>query len=222
MLAHIRPELRRYLWIEGRSSRREWWAIEGLAIVGYWFVGAGAAIMAELSGESTLLPLQTRLPLAALVFWINLASTVRRLHDRNKSGWWALAYAFPGFGILWHFIECGFLPGRDKGNRYGPAEVPSALAPWIKDPWAQLQKASSAPPAAHRAQARQHRAATPRGTRIIGPVAHAAVTRSPVPAPSKTILAIASAIAIGLLASIWMTGHVQEVAPNPELPIFQK
>jgi uncharacterized membrane protein YhaH (DUF805 family) len=29
--------------------------------------------------------------LSILMIWINTATTVRRLHDRNRSGWWALA-----------------------------------------------------------------------------------------------------------------------------------
>src|SRR4029077_2336994 len=29
--------------------------------------------------------------IAIAMIWINLATTARRLHDRNRSGWWAIA-----------------------------------------------------------------------------------------------------------------------------------
>ena len=125
----IWPELRRYLWIEGRSSRREWWQVEGAVIFSYWFFGAGATLLAVLHGEPSLLPGPIRLALGALTFWVNIVSTVRRLHDRDKSGWHALFYFFPGVGILWHFIECGLLPGSKGRNRYGPPPVDDARAP---------------------------------------------------------------------------------------------
>src|SRR6185295_6597485 len=96
-----------YMWIEGRSGRREWWHVEVLVLFSYWFVGAGATVLAMLHGEPSLLPAPIRMVLSALVFWINIVSTVRRLHDRHKSGWYALVYFFPVFGLVWHFIECG-------------------------------------------------------------------------------------------------------------------
>lgn len=238
MLARIWPELRRYVWIEGRDSRREWWSVEALAIFGYWFIGTGAAVMAELRGEPELVPMQARLALSSLVFWINLASTVRRLHDRNKSGWWALAYAIPGIGLLWHIIECGFLPGRDKGNRYGRPQAPSALALWLNDPWGQIAKLADAPVApAHTSCARRDAvvsarsartmtsrsapAMTPhaaRASRTIGPAARSAVTRTR--GPGKLAVIAAAAVALALLATSLLTLSVAPVKVNEDIPIF--
>jgi uncharacterized membrane protein YhaH (DUF805 family) len=213
MWERIPPELRRYLWIEGRSTRREWWQIEGVALLSYWFVGTGAGVLAELRGEPTLIPLQVRMLLGALMVWINFASTVRRLHDRNKSGWWGLLYLFPVFGIMWHFIECGLLPPRNQGNRYGPPELSTqspfdrlaalaqkALIPAAPQPTMRQRSMPSAPmpAAAHRAGAR-----TARPTRTIGPAPVSAVNRTR--SPNKLILAIAAAAAIALLATTLLT-----------------
>jgi hypothetical protein len=52
----------------------------------------------------------------------------RRLHDRNKSGWWVLLYAVSVIGWAWSFIECGFLPPRNQANRFDPVPDASHLA----------------------------------------------------------------------------------------------
>jgi uncharacterized membrane protein YhaH (DUF805 family) len=73
----------------------------------------------------------------------NLAVGVKRLHDRDKSGWWMPFFVFApsvlgginaaagrhggilltlaGIAIsLWALVELGFLPGTDGTNGYGP------------------------------------------------------------------------------------------------------
>jgi len=57
------------------------------------------------------------------VVWIWLAVQVKRFHDRNKSGWWALINLIPIIGQLWVLIECGFLQGTAEGNRFGGAST---------------------------------------------------------------------------------------------------
>jgi uncharacterized membrane protein YhaH (DUF805 family) len=76
--------------------------------------------------------------------WSGLAVGVKRLHDRDKSGWWILLlWLGPGFlggsqavtpdlggGFIfslaataiaiWAFVELGCLPGTAGPNRYGP------------------------------------------------------------------------------------------------------
>lgn len=90
-------------------------------------------------------------PLAGGVLVLaSLSATVRRLHDRNHSGWWLLAFGllpllvaagfyvssllaepysgwafFGGFAVamalsLWASIEIDFLPGTPGPNRFGP------------------------------------------------------------------------------------------------------
>ena len=51
---------------------------------------------------------------------MQVAIGVKRLHDRNKTGWWMLIILLPVIGGLWYLIECGFLKGTTGPNTYGP------------------------------------------------------------------------------------------------------
>ncbi|KXF79911.1 DUF805 domain-containing protein [Enterovibrio coralii] len=54
-----------------------------------------------------------------LSIWEALALYVKRLHDRNKSGWWVLIGIIPVIGALWLLIDCGFLKGANGENVFG-------------------------------------------------------------------------------------------------------
>ena len=45
--------------------------------------------------------------------------TVKRYHDRGKSGWWYLIQFIPIIGPIWAFVELGFCSGDDGDNDYG-------------------------------------------------------------------------------------------------------
>ena len=49
----------------------------------------------------------------------NLAAYVKRLHDRDKSGWFLLILFIPLVGAIWLFIEVGCLRGTNGRNRFG-------------------------------------------------------------------------------------------------------
>ncbi len=79
-----------------------------------------------------------------LLVWIFLATSIKRLHDRDKSAWWMLPFfaspqlfnhfsdqlpdsyfmMIPGVIVLllmlWGFVELYFLRGTKWSNRYGP------------------------------------------------------------------------------------------------------
>lgn len=79
-----------------------------------------------------------------LVLWVYLATSIKRLHDRDRSGWWMVPFfAMPGIfneladrfdysyaamalGLatfvlyLWGFVEMYCLKGSRKTNRFGP------------------------------------------------------------------------------------------------------
>ena len=86
---------------------------------------------------------------APLFLWVYLATSIKRLHDRNKSDWWMVPYfVAPGLFdqfvdrlgdtllediyllmlvglvafvfVIWGFIEMFFLKGSRKTNRFGP------------------------------------------------------------------------------------------------------
>jgi len=54
-----------------------------------------------------------------VTFWSSLALYVKRFHDRDKSGWWAVIGLVPVIGPIWMTIEHGFLPGTRGPNQYG-------------------------------------------------------------------------------------------------------
>ena len=51
--------------------------------------------------------------------WPGLAVVVKRLHDRNHSGWFVLVALIPIVGAIWLVIEIGFLRGTSGPNRFG-------------------------------------------------------------------------------------------------------
>jgi uncharacterized membrane protein YhaH (DUF805 family) len=54
-----------------------------------------------------------------LLTWPALAVSVKRWHDRDKSGWWVLINLVPLIGMVWTLIENGLLPGTPGPNPYG-------------------------------------------------------------------------------------------------------
>ncbi|HRD27335.1 MAG TPA: DUF805 domain-containing protein [Caulobacter sp.] len=130
----------------GRTSRLTWWRVQlatSALIAALWvltiFVAMGA-------GDIAAIPLLLILPVLA----VTLATSVRRLHDRDRSAWWllvfwaapaacfaaaswlteqagdagppALAALIAGLAFeLWSLVEIGLLSGSRGPNRFGPA-----------------------------------------------------------------------------------------------------
>jgi uncharacterized membrane protein YhaH (DUF805 family) len=59
--------------------------------------------------------------------WIGLAVQIKRWHDRDKSGWWALMNLVPIVGQIWVLVECGFLRGTEGVNRFGKDPLTQSL-----------------------------------------------------------------------------------------------
>ncbi len=105
----MRPYLnamKRYVDFQGRSNRSQYWYFI-LTLVGFFFV-------AELLGA----PRQLLAIINVIHILPNLAVTVRRLHDTDRSGWW----------ILTGPIALIFLVGRstEGANRFGAAATIAA------------------------------------------------------------------------------------------------
>ena len=45
--------------------------------------------------------------------------SVKRWHDRDRSGWWVLLNLLPVIGWLWALVDNGFVRGTRGPNRYG-------------------------------------------------------------------------------------------------------
>jgi uncharacterized membrane protein YhaH (DUF805 family) len=52
--------------------------------------------------------------------WIYLAGSIKRAHDRGKSGWWILITLIPIAGFIWWLIVLGIFEGQKGPNKYGP------------------------------------------------------------------------------------------------------
>ena len=106
----------------------------------FWMVLIGVVIVNAIVGNLTYGPVETRMamgqpggfgPMAILgilislgLLWIQYAAWVKRLHDRDKTWWWAVlmsAACFTIIGLLWPLIELGFLDGTPGANKYGPS-----------------------------------------------------------------------------------------------------
>lgn len=99
--------LKRYAEFSGRSRRMEFWMwvlfqfLLGCAFVIGIISLAGSAIVAgnteqALASGGAVIGLILLWVLVSLAFFIpNLAVTVRRLHDSNRSGWWIMLYWGP-------------------------------------------------------------------------------------------------------------------------------
>ncbi len=55
---------------------------------------------------------------ALLLSWVVLAVSVKRCHDRGRSGWFMLALLIPVVGAIWVMVELGFLAAKEDGNPY--------------------------------------------------------------------------------------------------------
>ena len=118
--------LKRFLWVDGRSSRVEWWLVHIGCMIAF---AINDALFLDLRGPGFAGARVFQIPMSwmlidALLLWMSVTSIIRRLHDRNKSGWWGLVYLVPFFGWLWFVIECGFMHGRPA-----PADMRAAQAP---------------------------------------------------------------------------------------------
>jgi len=103
----------------GRLDRKRFW-LASLPLI-------GAQILGEI-----LIRSEVELALGALVYLAILIPsfviTIKRLHDRDRSGWFTLITAIPLLGAIWLLIETGFLPGTPGPNRFGPNPLDDAGA----------------------------------------------------------------------------------------------
>ena len=146
---------RRYAEFSGRSRRKEFWMFQllNLIVAGVLYSllfagGAASLFMAGAGADGAVTAGELDQVSIGPLFWIaaillglwalatlipSLAVTVRRLHDRNMSGWYLLGFIvvvvvlslIPFIGpILVLALEIGYivilaLPGTSGANKYG-------------------------------------------------------------------------------------------------------
>jgi len=120
----------------------------------------------------------------SLLLWVYFAISIKRLHDRDKSGWWMVPFfVAPGlynqfddrlpdsyFMMLpalivfvlyvWGFVEMYCLKGSRKANRFGADPLTPKPKPDTRPPWDQQSEIEMVP---HKANANFPKFAFPRG-----------------------------------------------------------
>jgi uncharacterized membrane protein YhaH (DUF805 family) len=112
-LAERMPPRRMLLSLQGRVSRREFWLWGVLALLGV------ALLLQALLGIAGVGPNAAERLVNLVLVWPAIAVSVKRWHDRDKSGWWVLINLVPVIGWLWALVENGLLRGTPGPNRFG-------------------------------------------------------------------------------------------------------
>lgn len=118
-------EVKRLFSFDGRVGRGAFWGIDLLAsslLV--------VAAMVATGGHNALLTLLAFVLLLATMV-VGVATSVKRWHDRGKSGSWYFISLIPIVGPIWALVELGFLPGTPGDNRYG---APDSGSPFVGEP----------------------------------------------------------------------------------------
>jgi len=103
---------------KGRASRTEFWLVLLLSVV--VLIGLDK-LTRPFFDKSTTEWVNAPVIIALLIpfFWINIATEVRRLHDMEKSGFWAFIQLVPYLGAAVALVWFGFFAGNNGENRYG-------------------------------------------------------------------------------------------------------
>ncbi len=127
----------RYAEFTGRSRRMEYWMFalfNVIVIVALAMVTGGAGFLAGLADPEAsgvgVGAMFGGLGVIMLIYILavivpSIAVTVRRLHDRDMSGWWYLGFfvggliPYIGFLISLAFLVLMLLPGTTGPNRFG-------------------------------------------------------------------------------------------------------
>ncbi|MEL6374323.1 MAG: DUF805 domain-containing protein [Pseudomonadota bacterium] len=144
----------------GRSGRAAWWLGNVFLYIISIALLLGTGYLAQMLGfidwATALAPSDTGDPpdFVALLsnpgVWMVLAAyllttymaivlSVRRLHDRGKSGWWLLLMVLLSviiIGAIWMLVELGFLAGQPGPNRYGASKHSDPGADQAHGNWA--------------------------------------------------------------------------------------
>jgi len=122
MTTAVKTVLGKYAVFSGRASRSEyWWWLLAMIILFTVLGIIDGALVAPMLGFEAFQP-DAGQPVSFLVslglLLPNLAVSVRRLHDTDRSGWWLLLGLIPVIGtivLLIFYVQ----PGTDDSNQFG-------------------------------------------------------------------------------------------------------
>jgi uncharacterized membrane protein YhaH (DUF805 family) len=114
----IRICFEKYATFRGRAPRAEFWYWTLFVVIVELVVLFAAGTVDAMNGIVVARPIAE--VLLFLVFFLpGLAVAVRRLHDRDRSGWWYLLVLIPVVGAIILFVwYC--MRGTRAANRFGP------------------------------------------------------------------------------------------------------
>ena len=106
----VKTCLSKYFTIEGRAARSE-----------YWWFGLFAVIVYIITAT---LDVVTQVPIFYMISALALLApsicvAIRRLHDKDKSGWWLLIALIPVVGSL-YILYLFVTRGTEGENGFGP------------------------------------------------------------------------------------------------------
>ena len=108
--------IKKYAVFSGRARRKEYWLFMLLFLIVVFVSGFVDVMMGTFSEEAEVGLVSGIVTLGLLI--PSLAVSVRRLHDKNLSGWWFLLALIPFFGgIALLIIFC--MRGTVGENRFG-------------------------------------------------------------------------------------------------------
>jgi uncharacterized membrane protein YhaH (DUF805 family) len=115
-----------YFGFSGRISRKEYWLHYTLPLMAASVIGA--CLDQVLFGHGNIPWISSVLQVVS--FYLGLAASCKRAHDRGRSAWFLLIMLIPVVGAIWMFIEFGFLRGTVGTNRFGtdPVVAPTSMA----------------------------------------------------------------------------------------------
>lgn len=93
----------------GRISRSTYWMASILIWCSFYILWN---LLSTISYQSTI-------GLYPILFWVLIATSIKRLHDTNLSGYWLWLIAIPVIGPLTLFYLLGFKKGSFEKNNYG-------------------------------------------------------------------------------------------------------
>ncbi|MBL8553732.1 MAG: DUF805 domain-containing protein [Phenylobacterium sp.] len=108
----------------GRMRRRHWWLAQLGVAVGAFVVFvvasyAAAAMNARGNVAATIGFGMIGTAIAVVIVWVNLATSVKRLHDQNLSGWFLMVGFLPIVGNVISLALLGFRDSRRGENAHG-------------------------------------------------------------------------------------------------------
>ena len=125
-----------FLSLSGRCDQYEYWlmlfsALTYSAITTYTVISTDVLPLTFYYGaifgfgQQFMILLLVVMNIPTFAVW--LLATIRRYHDRDKSGYWIAIILIPILGVIWQLIELGFFDGSREANRFGESPFRTAF-----------------------------------------------------------------------------------------------